>query len=84
MKKILKVIAIITIGFLAIVFLTGYLFLSRSLPKTSGLLSVTGLQNEVVIKRDDFGVPFITAQNLEDMYFATGYCHASDRLFQMD
>jgi len=84
MKKILKVIAIISIGFLVIVLLAGYLFLSRSLPKTSGLLTVTGLRNEVIIKRDDFGVPFIAAQSLEDMYFATGYCHASDRLFQMD
>lgn len=84
MKKIFKVIAIISIGFLVIVFLAVYLFLSRSLPKTSGLLAVPGLQDEVVVKRDDFGVPFIGAQSLEDMYFAIGFCHASDRLFQMD
>ncbi|MDZ7649077.1 MAG: penicillin acylase family protein [Cytophagales bacterium] len=33
---------------------------------------------------DDYGVPHIYAQNDEDAYYALGYVHAQDRLFQME
>jgi penicillin amidase len=36
------------------------------------------------VRYDRFGVPHITAENTEALYFAVGYVHARDRLFQMD
>ena len=36
-----------------------------------------------MIRRDRLGVPFIEAKNEQDLFFATGYATASDRLWQM-
>jgi penicillin amidase len=61
-----------------------YYFLSRSFPKTNGTLPVAGLQDRVEVYRDKWGVPHIFAQNEHDLYFAQGYVHAQDRLWQME
>ena len=45
---------------------------------------VDGLQDEVIVYRDDWGIPHIYATEEEDLFFAIGYIHAQDRLFQMD
>jgi len=45
---------------------------------------VTGLHAGVSIYRDELGVPHILAQDEHDMFFAVGYVHAQDRLWQMD
>jgi len=63
---------------------TCYLFIRRSLPKKSGKLSVDGVHDRVEIITDQYGVPHIYAQNEEDIYFAQGYVHAQDRLWQME
>jgi penicillin amidase len=47
-------------------------------------LNIEGLRDEVTVIRDEWGVPHIYANYEEDMFFAQGYCHAQDRLFQMD
>ena len=47
-------------------------------------LNIEGLRDEVTVIRDEWGVPHIYANFEEDMFFAQGYCHAQDRLFQMD
>src|SRR5215831_6724634 len=47
-------------------------------------LYVPGLKQPVAIYRDSYGIPHIYAGNLEDAYFALGYTHATDRLFQME
>jgi penicillin amidase len=38
----------------------------------------------VEIVRDRYGIPHISARNDRDLYFAEGFAHAQDRLFQMD
>lgn len=54
-------------------------------PKVSETsLVVPSLRDEVTIRRDDRGIPFIAARNEADLYFAQGYATASDRLWQMD
>ena len=59
--------------------------LSRArLPQTEGTLTLPGLAAPVEIIRDRWGVPHIYAQNLPDLFFAQGFVHAQDRLFQMD
>jgi penicillin amidase len=46
--------------------------------------SVPGLDDEVQIIRDQWGVPHIFGNSINDTYFACGYTHAQDRLFQLD
>ena len=53
-------------------------------PQRGGTLSVPGLSAPVEVVRDRFGIPHITARNDHDLYFAQGFVHAQDRLFQMD
>ena len=40
--------------------------------------------DEISIRRDTRGIPFIQATNETDLYFAQGYATAVDRLWQMD
>jgi penicillin amidase len=47
-------------------------------------LALTGLKKNVIIGRDDRGIPYIEAANETDLFFAQGYVTAADRLFQMD
>jgi penicillin amidase len=58
--------------------------LKRSLPSPNSRIRVDGLKESVEIIRDQWGVPHIYAQNEHDLFFAQGYVHAQDRLFQMD
>jgi penicillin amidase len=55
-----------------------------TLPKTSGEVKLSGLAGEVEIFRDENGVPHIFAGSANDGYFALGYVHAQDRLWQME
>ncbi len=47
-------------------------------------LSLNGLKEEVTVRRDGRGIPYIEAKNDEDLYFAQGFVTAGDRLWQMD
>ena len=58
--------------------------LRRSVPPQNGRVQMAGLSAPVEIIRDRWGVPHIYAQNERDLFFAQGYVHAQDRLFQMD
>lgn len=55
-----------------------------SLPQTDGTIKLYGLRSSCKIYRDDFGVPHIIARNEEDLFFALGFVHAQDRLWQME
>ncbi len=55
-----------------------------SLPKTEGEIIVAGLSAPVSITRDAHGVPVIAAETALDAYFALGFVHAQDRLWQME
>lgn len=46
--------------------------------------STPGLKSSVTITRDQHGIPHIRAQNDLDVFFAQGYAHAQDRLWQME
>ena len=43
-----------------------------------------GLKDTVHIFRDDHGIANIYAQNPDDLFFAQGYVHAQDRMWQME
>jgi penicillin amidase len=56
----------------------------RPLPKVKGTIEVATLHGPVRVRRDRWGVPHVEADAREDLFFAQGYCHAQERLWQMD
>ncbi|MFG2466174.1 penicillin acylase family protein [Streptomyces canus] len=52
--------------------------------RNHGRLRLGGLIAGADIRRDERGVPFVTAAEERDLYFAVGYAQATDRLWQMD
>ncbi len=80
LKKALLFLALIIIIFFLLVFI----WLRSTLPKTHGVLKSDKIISRVEIQRNRWGVPFIRAENLEDMFFAIGFVHAQDRLYQME
>ena len=56
---------------------------SPPLPAYEGKLQVAGLEGEVQVYRDEYGVPHIFTENEHDLMFAAGYVHAQDRLFEI-
>jgi penicillin amidase len=56
----------------------------RSFPQVDGQIQLSGLDGEVDIYRDGYGIPHIYASSLHDLFFAQGYVHAQDRFWQMD
>lgn len=61
-----------------------FTFFCRSVPKREGKHTLEGLTTEVRIVRDDWGIPHIFAKNEKDLYFACGFVHAQERMWQMD
>lgn len=55
-----------------------------SKPELQGKVALEGLDNNVEIIRDSWGVPHIFAQDEHDLVLACGYVHAQDRMWQMD
>src|SRR5258708_5018294 len=58
--------------------------LAAALPITRGRIAVAGLEHPVDIHRDRWGIPHLRARTAADAFFAQGYVHAQDRLWQMD
>lgn len=52
--------------------------------KVDKTLSLAGLTEAVVVRRDDRGIAYIEAKTEADLFFAQGYATAQDRLWQMD
>jgi penicillin amidase len=61
-----------------------WLTLMSPLPRQTGRIDLTGLTAPVTIARDAKGVPHIRAANREDSWFALGWVHAQDRMWQME
>ncbi len=78
--KLLIFFLILFIGFAGIAF---YWTFYKPLPDYEDTITLNGLSETVDIHWDDSGVPHIYAQNEPDLYYALGYVHAQDRLWQM-
>lgn len=77
--------------FILLVLLPGLLLLAwgvhycrSSIASTDGSVEVAGLSGPVSITRDSQGVAYIRGRSDRDVYFATGYAHAQDRLWQLE
>ena len=62
----------------------GWLWLRSGLPQLDGTVTLPGLTAPVEIATDRNAVPHIFARTQQDAYFALGYVHARDRMWQMD
>lgn len=78
--KLLLFFLILIIGFAGLAF---YWTFYKPLPDYEASITLNGLSNPVDIHWDDHGVPHIYAENEQDLYYALGYVHAQDRLWQM-
>ncbi len=74
-------LAVIVLGVGA--FTLAWWFASRSLPDYDGTFAVGGITAPVEIVRDNASVPHIFGETDADVFFALGYAHAQDRLWQM-
>jgi len=83
-RRILRSIGLWLLALLVATPLALYLHLRASLPQTSGTLRLDGLTAAVDIVRDRHGVPHIFAADESDAWFALGFVHAQDRLYQME
>lgn len=62
----------------------GFVTVRRSWPRISGTVRADGLQGEVTVIRDSWGIPHLYASCPHDLFFAQGYVHAQDRFWQME
>jgi penicillin amidase len=62
----------------------GIWWLFTSLPPLEGTLRLPGLKAPVTVARDSLGIPRIVGEHADDAYFALGFTHAQDRLWQME
>ncbi len=60
------------------------LYLRSAAPQRTGTVALPGLSAAVEIRRDSLDVPHIRAASAEDLFFAQGWVHAQDRLWQME
>ena len=67
----------------ALVLVLVYYFLSRSIPDYSESFTLPGITGEVEIVRNNANVPHIFGRSDTDVFFALGFAHAQDRLWQM-
>ena len=84
LKKFFKWTAVVFLAVLCILILIGYLMLRASLPERSGTVTLEGVRDTVSITYDRMGIPQIWAKYESDAWFALGWLHASERLFQME
>jgi penicillin amidase len=82
-RLVIAVLGLLLIAFLAFDFWF-YRAVRASLPQRDGAVRLSGLVAPVIVTYDSLGVPYISANNLGDLFFAQGYVTAQDRLWQMD
>lgn len=76
-------ILIVLLALSAFALVIAYFFLSRSLPDYSEDFQLDGISGEVEIVRNNASVPHIFGPTDADVFFALGFAHAQDRLWQM-
>ncbi|MFH5832881.1 penicillin acylase family protein [Halalkalibaculum sp. DA3122] len=83
MNNFLKILLLILIVLIGITGLGIYWTFYRTLPDYQATHTLEGLDREVQIHWDNYGVPHIYADTRNDLYYSLGYVHAQDRLWQM-
>lgn len=77
--------ALLAVAAVPVAILAGaWLYLRQSLPQLEGEVPIAGLAAPVEVLRDREGIPHVFAGHERDAFFALGYVHAQDRLWQME
>ena len=84
LRKILIGLAVILILGISAALLFVNSVKKGAIPEYEGEISLQGLDDEVEVFFDERGMPHIYAGTEKDLYFATGYLMARERLWQMD
>ena len=84
LKKILATIILIILVLVVLVLFLVRGIATKGIPDYNAKIKLENLKEDVTVYRDEFAVPHIFAKNDEDLYRATGYCMAQDRLWQFD
>jgi penicillin G amidase len=86
--KILKKILLALLILVIVIAVTAVIFIRnlshRAIPDYDKDLPLQGLHSPVEVYRDSFAIPHVYARDMHDLYVATGYLLAEDRLWQMD
>lgn len=83
MSRTAKVVNILILAILVTIAVC-FVWLMSSLPRIEGRMPIKGLELPARVARDHAGVPHISARSVRDAYFAIGWVHAQDRLWQME
>ncbi|HSJ59367.1 MAG TPA: penicillin acylase family protein [Anaerolineae bacterium] len=84
MKRAARFLLIALAALFLVALLAAAWFVRRPWPQVDGEISLPGLSAPVEVLRDAWGVPTLYAENDHDLFFAQGYVHAQDRLWQME
>ena len=82
--KWVKRIVLSIIILVAITILGSWIYLKSIQPDYNETTTLPGLNNITEVYYDNYGVPHIYARSDADAYYALGYTHAKDRLWQME
>jgi len=86
LKGLLLLFVLLIILFLSVILfkkpILDNLFASSVDPE-KGIITLSGINQKVLIRRDKLGIPVVDASSLNDAAFGVGYVMASDRLEQM-
>jgi penicillin amidase len=82
--KALRLTALTLGALLVVLALAAVWLVRRAWPEVDGRLTAPGLSAPVEVVRVEPGVPHLYAKNAHDLFFAQGYVHAQDRLWQME
>jgi penicillin amidase len=84
MKKVLIILPAFIVLLVFMTWFFGKCLLKRSVAEHKGTIEISTIKNNVEITFDGKGIPQVWAKTDYDMYFALGWLHASERLFQME
>lgn len=84
MKRSVQISSLILGSAIGLIGTAYYYLVKRPQQPRRGNISLKGLRDKVEVIWDDWGIPHIYAQNETDLFFAQGFIHAQERLWQMD
>lgn len=82
--QVVKGVTVSLLAGAAAVGLGSYILWRRLGQPVEGVEEVSGLEGIVEVRRDRWGIPHVYAASTRDLFFAQGYVHAQDRLWQME
>lgn len=79
-----RLIVVLTLALLVMAGGTGWWWVRSSLPILDGQVALPELRAPVEVLIDAHGVPAVYARDQDDAWYAAGFLHARDRLWQME